>query len=234
MGGSKSPTIIQPPAPPSAPSLGATIQDYVANYPQLVAQQQQYGPELAQLDYQLQQQYAPQYAALEKQINESLYPKTAGIQEQLATQASQGMNEGLPADLRQQYVSDFNAGIGMNVNSPIGVSDRNVALTQLNKQWGDYYRNLGLSVAGRQPLAQGQQGIQYQNPNQGLDAALGFASQNFGTTMQGYDAFNRGTLAYKSAGLGTGIGAGAGALAGGAFGQPLLGAQIGGMIGGSF
>src|SRR3990167_10228637 len=163
MGSSPSPTIIEPPAPPAAPTLGATIQDYVANYPQLVAQQQQYGPQLAQLDYQLQQQYAPQYAALEKQINEGLYPETAGLQEQLATQARIGMTEGLPADLRQQYVSDFNAGIGTNVNAPIGVSDRNVALTRLNKEWQDYYRNLGLSVAGRQPLAQGQQNIAYQD-----------------------------------------------------------------------
>lgn len=211
MGGSKSPQVINPPAPPPAPTLGATIQDYVANYPQLVAQQQQYGPELAQLDYQLQQQYAPQYAALEKQINESLYPQTAGLQESLSAQAAQGINEGLPADLRQQYVSDFNAGIGMNVNAPIGVSDRNVALTQLNKQWGDYYRNMGLSLAGRQPLAQGQQSVSYQNPNQGLDAALGFASQNFGTTMQGYNSSlaNR-IIQPRQSGLDTALGIGAG------------------------
>lgn len=210
MGGSPKPTIIEAPAPPPAPSYGGTIKDYVENYPQLIAQQQQYAPQLAQLDLQLQQQYGPQYAALEKQINEQLYPQTASLQENLASQALSGMNEPVPQELRQQYISDFNAGLGSNVNAPLGVSDRNVALLQLQKQWGDYYRNLGLSVAGRQPLAQGQQ-QQFANPNSGLDSALGFAQQSYGGQLQGYNSSlaNR-IIQPKSSLLNNALGVGAG------------------------
>ena len=185
MGGSKSPTIIESPAPPSAPSYGATMKDYIDNYPQMIAMQQQYAPQLAELEYGLQTQYGPQYAALQKQMNEQLYPETAGLQENLAQQAREGMNSGLPSDIRQRYVSDFNAGIGMNVNAPIGVSDGNVALTQLNEQWKNYYQNLGLSAAGRQPLAQGQQQA-FGDPGAGLQGALNYSQGNFGTTMTGY------------------------------------------------
>lgn len=185
MSGKSSPTIIEAPAPPAAPSYGATMDDYIRNYPKMISMQQQYAPELAQLEYNLQTQYGPQYAQLQKQMNEQLYPETAALQENLAEQARIGMTQGLPEDIRQQYVSDFNAGIGMNVNAPIGVSDRNVALTRLNKEWGDYYRNLGLSAAGRQPLAQGQQQA-FADPMAGLQGAMNYAQQGFGTQMQGY------------------------------------------------
>lgn len=185
MGGSKSPTVIEAPAPPAAPSYGATMKDYVENYPQMIQMQQQYAPQLAQLEYDLQTQYGPQYAALQKQMNEQLYPETAGLQENLAQQARIGMQSGLPDDLRQRYVSDFNAGLGMNANAPIGISDRNVALTQLNEQWKNYYQNLGLSAAGRQPLAQGQQQA-FADPGAGLQGALNYAQGNAGIAMQGY------------------------------------------------
>lgn len=234
MSGKSSPTIIEAPAPPAAPSYGATMDDYVRNYPKMIAMQQEFAPQLAQLEYNLQTQFGPQYAQLQKQMNEQLYPETAGLQENLAQQARIGMNEGLPDDIRQQYVSDFNAGLGMNVNAPIGVSDRNVALTQLNKQWGDYYRNLGLSAAGRQPLAQGQQQA-FADPMAGLQGALNYAQQGFGTTMQGYGSSlaNR-IISPRSNPLGTigGIGGGiAGAMYGGPIGA-MAGYGIGSSLGG--
>ena len=187
MGGSSAPSVIESPAPPAAPSYGSTMKDYVENYPQLVALQKQYGPEMAQLEYENQSLYSPQYAALQKQMNEQLYPQTAGLQENLASQANIGMSQGLPDDMRQQYVSDFNAGLGMNANAPIGISDRNVALTKLNEQWKNYYQHLGLSAAGRQPLAQGGQAGSV-DTGAGLQGALNYAQGNFGTTMQGYNS----------------------------------------------
>lgn len=210
MGGSPKPTVIEAPAPPAAPSYAATLKEYNAAYPESIALQQKYAPELAQLEYQLQQQYSPLYAQLQKQINEQLYPQTASLQENLASQALQGMNQGLPEDLRQKYVSDFNAGLGMNVNSPIGVSDRNVALTQLNEQWKNYYQNLGLSAAGRQPLAQGQQQA-FQDPNSGFQGALNFAQQSYGGQLQGYNSSlaNR-IIQPKQSGFDNILGAGAG------------------------
>lgn len=226
MGSKPSPTIIEAPAPPPAPSYGGTIKDYVENYPQLMAMQQQYAPQLAQLEYDLQTQYGPQYAALQKQMNEQLYPETAGLQENLAQQARIGMESGLPDDIRQRYVSDFNAGLGMNANAPIGISDRNVALTQLNEQWKNYYQNLGLSAAGRQPLAQGQQQA-FADPTAGLQGALNFAQQSYGGQVQGYGSSlaNR-IIQPKSSGF-SGMGAMAGAIGGN-----MLFPGVGGMIGG--
>lgn len=226
MGGSKSPQVIQPPAPPAPPTLGATIQDYVANYPQLVAQQQQYGPQLAQLDYDLYSQYAPQYSQVAADIDKQLYPQTAALQENLAGQAIQGMNEPVPAELKQQYLSDFNAGLGMNANAPIGVSDRSVALLQLQKQWGDYYRNLGLSVANRQPL-QGPSNPTFQNPNQGVGDALGFASGNYQGQLSGYNSSLANRIIQPSSGGFSGIGGLAGAIGGN-----MLFPGVGGIIGG--
>lgn len=234
MGGSKSPTIIESPAPPAAPSYGATMKDYVDNYPQMIAMQQQFAPQLAQLEYDLQTQYGPQYAQLQKQMNEQLYPETAGLQENLAQQANIGMTQGLPDDVRQKYVSDFNAGLGMNANAPIGISDRNVALTQLNEQWKNYYQNLGLSAAGRQPLAQGQQQA-FADPMAGLQGALNYAQQGYGTQMQGYGTSlaNR-IIQPGSAGNGQAIGSIAGGIGGAFMGNPWGGAAVGGTIGGMF
>lgn len=231
MSGKSSPTIIEAPAPPAAPSYGATMEDYVRNYPKMIAMQQQYAPELAQLEYNLQTQFGPKYAQLQKLMNEQLYPETAGLQENLAQQARIGMNEGLPDDIRQQYVSDFNAGLGMNVNAPIGVSDRNVALTQLNKQWGDYYRNLGLSAAGRQPLAQGQQQA-FADPMAGLQGALNYAQQGFGTQMQGYGASLANRVIQPKSGGFSGFGAMSGAIGGNMLFPGFGGMLGGGLIGG--
>lgn len=231
MSGKSSPTVIEAPAPPPAPSYGATMKDYVENYPAMIAMQQQYAPQLAELEYSLQTQYGPQYAALQKQMNEQLYPETAGLQENLAQQARIGMNEGLPQDLRQQYVSDFNAGLGMNANAPIGVSDRNVALTQLNEQWKNYYQNLGLSAAGRQPLAQGQQQA-FADPMAGLQGALNYAQQGFGTQMQGYGSSLANRVIQPKTSAFSGLGAGAGMVMGNMMFPGAGGIIGGGLLGG--
>lgn len=213
MGGSKTTTI--QPAP--APTVSSSHSDLVANYPRLVELQSQYAPQLAASDFQVNQQYAPQYAQLQQQIDQTLYPQTSKLQESLATQALNGMDSQLPDWAKQQYASDFNAGIGMNANAPIGVSDRNIGLLNLQKQWQDYYRNLGLSVANRQPLQQGQT-LNSPTLSQGITTALG---QTLG--------YNQGTYASQIAGTNYGRSASplgmAGGIAGGIAGATLGGPQ---------
>lgn len=148
----KSPQITTPTPPPAPQTYAQQFEDYARLLPQQVALQQQYDPQLAQLDYQLYEQYAPQYTKLAADLEKSLYPETYGLQENLAKQAREGMSSELPQWAQDQYASDFNAGIGMNANAPIGVDTRSRGLLDLGKQWGDYYRNLALSVAQRQPL----------------------------------------------------------------------------------
>lgn len=194
MGGSPKVQTIQP---AQAPSVQSSYADLVANYPQLVNLQTQYAPQMAASDFQINQQYAPQYASLQQSIDESLYPQTSKLQESLASQALSGMGEQLPDWAKNQYTSDFNAGLGANVNAPIGVSDRSLGLMNLQKQWQDYYRNLGLSVANRQPLQQGQT----LNTPQLSQGVLGAAQQVMGYNQGNYSTQVGGTYHYAAPGL---------------------------------
>ena len=236
MGGSDEPQAIQPAAPPAPPSYGQQIQEYIANYPKLVQLQQDYNPQTAQLDYQMFADYAPKYTQVGQDIQNQLYPQTSKLQETLAGQALEGMSGQLPDWAKQQYQSEFNAGLGMNVNAPIGVSDRNVGLLNLQKSWQDYYRNLGLSVAGRQPLQQ-TANPSFQNSTQGLQGALGYGAQNYATQMSGYGSQVAGTQ-YTTGGGGSPwgplAGMAIGGVAGSFMGQPMAGARLGAGIGGMF
>lgn len=236
MGGGPDIQQITPAAPPAAPSASAQMQDYIQNYPQMVQLQQQYNPELAGLDYQLFQQYAPQYTQTAQDIQSQLYPQTSKLQEGLAGQALEGMDSQLPDWAKQQYQSDFNAGIGMNVNAPIGVSDRNIGLLNLQKQWQDYYRNLGLSVANRQPLQQtAQPSFQNAGSPQATSPFLQYGASTYASQIGGQQP----TQYYRPGSSGAGIGAGIGGIAGLAMsgGNPAAGAAgmgIGGSFGGLF
>jgi hypothetical protein len=237
MGGSD-PQYIQAPAPPAAPSASQSIQDYVNAYPQLVGLQQQYGPQTAGLDYQLFQQYAPKYTQTAQDIQSQVYPETSKLQESLATQALQGMNGQLPDWAKQQYQSDFNAGIGSNVNAPIGVSDRNVGLLNLQKQWQDYYRNLGLSVAGRQPLQQtANPTFQNAGSSESVNPFLSYGANTYASQVAGYGHQQQNSAYYRPQSAGSGIGSLIGGIGGASVGGPmgaLAGAGIGGSFGGMF
>jgi hypothetical protein len=65
------------------------------------------------------------------------------------------MQEGIPDWMKQQYLSEKNAQLGTNAGSPIGADSLSRGLLQQNEDWKRYYQNLGLSVAGMQPLTQG-------------------------------------------------------------------------------
>lgn len=204
MGGTK----IQTVQPAQAPSVSSSYSDLVANYPRLVELQSQYAPQLAASDFAVNQQFSPQYATLQRQIDEQLYPETSRLQESLAAQANAGINEQLPDWARQQYESNFNAGLGMNANAPIGVSDRNVGLLQLQKDWQDYYRNLGLSLANRQPLQQGQT-LNTPTLSQGitntLGQVMGYNQGNYASQLSGTYNYAKPSFASQALGVGAGL-----------------------------
>ncbi len=128
----------QTPTPPTPPSASASLREWINLQPEQFA---------------AEQEFAPQYADLYKQISEELYPQTAGLQELLAGQAATGAQEQVPDWLREEYRSNIAGQLGENYKSGIGADYASTGLLNLQKNWNDYYRTLGLSVSGRQPLA---------------------------------------------------------------------------------
>lgn len=219
---------IQQPTPPPQPSTADAIQAWQQSLPsvyetqmqyepQLMQQQldlavpyaeklldlqnrmqMEYAPEQAEQQYEIQQKYAPEYAALQRDITQSLYPETAGLQENLAQQAREGMTSSVPDWMKKQYRSDMAAQLGTNVAGGIGADYMSRGLMQQEQDWQNYYRNLGLSMTGRQPLTQPstvgtpqintpmyQQQLQYGqgfNPN----AVMGQMGTNYGNYSQAY------------------------------------------------
>lgn len=240
MGGkSSSPQIVQPTPPPAPPSYQQTLQDYVKSIPDLLAAEQKYGPGFAQNQLDLINQYGLPTSQALQSIDQALYPQTAQLQEAVAEQALQGLGSQLPQQIAQQYMSDFNAGIGMNANAPIGVSSRNIGLYNLQEDWKRYYQNLALTTAGRQPL-QGGTAPQSGQASAGLPGALNYSAQNYGTYAPAFAGQNalaipRGGRGFSGGGaLG---GAGAGALVGSMIFPGVgtaVGAGLGGALGGFF
>ncbi|MFA5133095.1 MAG: hypothetical protein WC444_07250 [Candidatus Paceibacterota bacterium] len=150
MGGS---TEIQQPSVPEPQSFSSSISDYVANYPKLMQLEQQYAPQEAALQLQLAQQYAVPLGKAMQSAQESLYPETSKLQEQLAKIASEGMTSSVPDWMKEQYRSSMAGMLGSNVQGGIGADYMSRGLMQQQMDWNNYYQNLGLSVAGRQPLS---------------------------------------------------------------------------------
>lgn len=154
MGGDKSIEIQQPQA---APTTTEGIAEWVKNMPAVFAEQQRQAPLEAQQQLDLLRQYGLPLSQALQNIDKSLYPETAGLQENLAGIANKGINATeMPAWMRDNYQSDFNSQLGGNVNSGMGADyvSRGMQEQLYNQQQG--YQNLGLSLAGRQPLTAAQ------------------------------------------------------------------------------
>lgn len=234
--GGKGPQIIQPTPPPAPPTYQQTLQDYVKAIPDLLAAEQRYGPQFAQSQLDLIKQFGIPTSQALLDIDRSLFPQTAQLQEAVAGQALQGLSSRLPDIVAQQYISDFNAGLGRNVNAPIGVSTRNIGLYNLQEDWKRYYQNLALTTAGRQPL-QTAQAPQFGSATAGFGNALNFAAQNYGAYAPAFA--NQNVLAVPRRGGFSGGGALAGAGTGALLGTFLfpgvgtaIGAGLGGALGG--
>lgn len=183
MGGKSGGTTVIQPATPAPPSPGQSAAEYAAALPTILQAQLQYQPQFNEADYQSFAKLAPLYTSIADQISKQYYPETYGLQESLAKQASEGMTGEVPQALRQQYLSNLNAQLGTNVNAPVGADYVSRGLLDQAQQYRQYYQNLGLSLAGRQPLTS----LQYQPSS--FDVAGGFGNA-FNTQMGGYGAFS--------------------------------------------
>ena len=124
--------------------------------PKVFAEQQRQAPLEAQQQLELLQQYGLPIGQAIQDINAGVNPNTAALQEQLAGQALERSQGDMPDWMKDQYRSEFNANLGTNAGSPIGADYMSRGMMGQQKSYQDYYRNLGLSLASRQPLAQAQ------------------------------------------------------------------------------
>lgn len=149
-------TEIHNPTPPAPQTVGESMADYVESLPALYEAQMAYAPQLAQQQVSLAQQYAQPYGQAIQTAQAAMNPETAALQEQMAGQASEGMEQGLSPQEREMYRDTYAANLGTNAGSGIGADYMSTGMLQQEMARKDYYRNLGLSVAQRQPLAQPQ------------------------------------------------------------------------------
>ena len=173
----------QQPAPPPAPKAGTSIQEFIEFQPQLFELQQQQAPLEAQQQLELFQEFGPQLGQAFNAANEAANPQTAAIQEELAGTARARMKgEGITGAERDQFLSDFSGQLGTNAGSPIGAFDTSRGLMLMNQQRQREGENLGLSLAGRQQLAQPTE-ARMNNLSGSMTPGdiLGFNSQNFGS-----------------------------------------------------
>lgn len=178
-------TSVYTPTPSPQPSTADAINAWTQSMPDVFAMQQQFAPQEAQQQLELLQQYGAPMGQAMQDAQRALNPETTALQEQLAGQAGQGMQGGVPSWMQDQYRSDLSAGLGSNAGSGIGADYTSRGMMDQRKGYQDYYRNLGLSVAGRQPLAQ-PQGPQATNYMQGFtpQSNMGFMGSNYGNFAQ--------------------------------------------------
>lgn len=148
-------TVVAAPTPAAQPSTTEAIEAWVKSMPTVFAEQMRQAPLEAAQQVGLAQQYALPLAQAYQQAQNVLYPGTSQLQETMAGQAQAGMTATqMPDWMRKQYTSDISAQLGPNVASPIGAEYMSRGMQNQLFQQQKYYRDLGLSLAGRQPLAQ--------------------------------------------------------------------------------
>lgn len=218
-------------SPPPAPSAADAINAWVSSMPRVFETQLRYAPLEAAQEVALAQQYAAPMGQAYRAAQEQMYPDESALSRGLTQQAQAGMTSEVPDWMKQEYISNRNAQLGTNVGSPIAADYMSTGLMQQKQDWQNYYRNLGLSIAGRQPVFQATtpQTSNYMagwTPN-AVGAQMG---QNYGNYVGAYASMygaNAQMAAQQSANraqmFGSGIGA-LGAIGGGMFG-------LGGMFG---
>ena len=180
-------TKVEAPQTPAAPTTAESVQAWVDALPKIYETQMQYAPLQAQQQVSLAQQYAAPLGQAQLAAQQAMYPQTTALQEKLATAASQGMDSGLPDWAKQTYQDTFRAQLGENALSGVGADYMSRGMMQQEKDWRDYYNNLGLSVAGRQPLsspgqAQTSDYMSQFTPN----SVMGYNAQNYGNYSNAY------------------------------------------------
>ncbi len=158
-----------------APEFGESIQDFINSLPQLLA---------------AQQEFAPQFAGLQQQIQQQLFPITSGLQETLAGQALEGIEDPLSEELQQEFLNTQRALTGRQSAAPIGGASISRNLLGLKEGRRQQSQSLALSLAGRQPLASGAGGQQFVGlqPGQALGFNQGIFGQQVGLGIAGLQA----------------------------------------------
>lgn len=147
---------ISSPQPPQQPSTKESIDAWVESMPRIFAEQQRQAPLEAQQQVELAQQYAGPLAEAFKTAQEAMYPTETALSKSLGQQAESGMKEGLPQWMRDQYQSDIRANLGTNAGSGMGAEYTSRGLLSFENEYQNYYRNLAMSLTGRQPVATAQ------------------------------------------------------------------------------
>lgn len=180
-------TKVSSPTPPPAESTAESIDAWVKSMPTVFAEQQRQAPLEAQQQLELMQQFSLPMAQAFKDVQAALYPETQSLQEQMAQQSATGMEQGLTDQERRQYADYFKSNLGTNAGSGIGASYFADNMVQADQRRKDYYRDLGLSLAGRQPLSQ-PQSPQYSNYMAGFtpNSVMGYNSQNYNAYSRAY------------------------------------------------
>ena len=225
-GGSKTITSSAPAPQTTAESMA----DYVASLPALYDAQMEYDPKLVQQQLELLQTYGTQFGEATKATQDALYPETSAIQEEFAGQALEGSEQGLTPEEMAQYRDIYASELGTNAGSGVGANYMGSGLVQANIQRKDYYRNLGLTLAGRQPLSQGgvtgqANWMQQYQANQGLQNN----ASNYGNYASSFDTAYQPGTDWGGAALGA-----AGMIGGGLMANPALFAAGAGQTAGSF
>jgi len=209
-------TTIQQPAAPAAPTTAQNMSDYVNNYPALMALEQQYNPQQAQLQYDISEKLGPAYAQLYKTTNEQLYPKTASIQEYLTGDAMSKMESGVPKAMQELYLDKLRAEVGDNAGSGIAGDYISRRIIGQSEDYKNYYANQLLSLAGRQPLGtyanptyqNAGEGYNYgqvaNNNTQGYGSYASLYGNMYGANQQAAAAGTQGMYGLLGAGLQTG------------------------------
>jgi len=183
-------TNISQPSVPAAPTTAQSMKEYVENYPALWNMQMQYAPQEAALQVDLAQQYAQPMGEALKASQEAMYPTETAITQQAGEQALQGMQSSeLPDWAKQKYLDEMRANLGTNAGSGIGADYTSRNLLEQGKNWQDYYRNLGLSISGKQPVYSAQP-AQYTNQMAGYtpQTVFGYNAQNYGNYANAYSS----------------------------------------------
>jgi hypothetical protein len=208
---------------PTAPTTTSSISDWVANYPQVFALQQKYAPQEAQQQVDLANQYAGQLGTAYKSAQEAMYPdETAFIKDSLNL-AKQGQASGLPNWAKQSYMDTMRAQLGENALAGSGADYMSQGLIEQQKNWQDYYTNLGLSIAGKQPVYNATQPATSNYTSTFTPSAvMGSNNQNYGTAANIYGT--QAQMSTQSSPWMSAMGSIGGSVLGGAFG-------LGGMFG---
>jgi len=161
---------ITTPEPPTPPTVGSSIQDYVGAYPDLVKLQEEWGGR------DLASQRAAQAFA---------YPELEGLQSDVMGQISRGINEPVPDWYSSQVEDILKSQLGRNlVYNPQAQESYGLRTMEAHKGYQDYYRNLAMSMANRQPVYQTNAPTSTFTPGQAMSMNQGvFGTQGgiFGT-----------------------------------------------------